>query len=84
MPDFIDSDKSFGIGNGLRVIHSWEAGLHMEAKSRMTLTLIGSTNEDHFRIWDTNRISTPYSSNKLNSSFKPSAVEANYSLYAVS
>lgn len=50
----------------------------------MTFTLMGSTNENHFLVWDTKHISTSYSSNKLNSSFKPSAVEANNSLYAVS
>lgn len=48
----VESDKLFGIGNGLRVIHSWEAGLHMNAKSQMTLTVISSTNENRFLTWD--------------------------------
>lgn len=82
MPDFIESDKLFGIGSGLRVFHSWEVGLHMDAKSQVTLTVIGSTKENYFLTWDTvtgstneNNFptlhimhnSTSHSNNKLNS-----------------
>lgn len=84
MPDFTESDKLFGIGNGLRVIHSWEAGLHMDAKSQMTLTVIGSTNENQFLTWDIMHISISHSNNKLNSSFELNVVETNNLPYAVS
>lgn len=80
----VESDKLFGIGNGLRVIHSWEADLHMNAKSQMTSTVISSTNENRFLTWDIMQISTSHSNNKLNSQFEPNVVETNNVPYAVS
>lgn len=84
MPDFIESEKLFGIGNGPRVIHWWEAGLHMDDKSQGILTVIGCTNEKNFHPWDTMHISASHSTNKLNLSLEPNVVETNNLQYAVS
>lgn len=84
MPDFIYSEKLFVMGNGPRVVHCWEVGLHMDDKSQGILTVIGSTNEKKNHTWVIMHIFASHSSNELNSSFEPNVVETNNLLYPVS
>lgn len=84
MPAFIESEKLLVIGNGPRVIHCWEVGLHMDDKFQGILTVIGNANEKDFHTWDIMHIFASHSNNKLNSSFEPNVVETNNSLYPVS